>query len=376
MPISTAPPFCAGPNAESASVSGRSEDMRRLQRFASLGACSNCAGDLAVSDSGAGLVCARCPATWELRRGVVRTLPSGHPALRAPSIPTGTTGWASGITADMDSKSATYSVKYDQYTLASRGYIIRLRHALDMAGAAPGRVLEAGCGPGIVGPLLSERGLDVHGVDLSGGQLETAAARDDRTLYVQGDLERLPYKSGVFDTVILLGVLEYVERSQAVLAELARVMTEGGRIVVSVPNARGLPRLWTHYVYIPSARACKRLLGMPVSSYSRTLYSLGGLESVLAGVGLRAQHARFFDVSIAPSPLDRVAVPAVLECSDALEDRLGGHVRAALSNQIMVSATVGAARRPAPDHERALEPSPKGPRGGPAHDDRDDGLSG
>jgi len=344
----------ASREAEDAPVNGQDSSISRLQRFASVGACPTCRADLASSESnGAQLVCARCSATVGVQDGVVMALPTEHPAAEASNRPPERhDGWAVGIAADMDRKSVTYASKYEHYTLASRGYIIRLKHALDMAGAAPGRVLEAGCGPGVVGPLLSERGLDVHGVDLSAGQLETAAARDDRTVYVQGDLERLPYRSGVFDTVIMLGVLEYVERPEAVLAELARVMTEGGRMVVSVPNASGLPRLWTHYVYIPSARACKRALGRPVSSYSRTLYSLRGFGALLESVGLHLEQARFFDVCIAPSPLDHLAASSFLRRSDTLESRLSGAARVALSNQIIVSAGARGARD---DHTYAAQ---------------------
>ncbi len=248
-------------------------------------------------------------------------------------------GWAAGIAADMDSKSDTYVDKYDRRTRASNGFLIRRERALEMAGDAPGRVLEAGCGPGVVSPILSERGIDTHGVDLSAGQLQTAAERDPNTLYVQGDLERLPYRSGMFDTIMLLGVFEYVERPESVARELARVMKPGGRLVVSVPNARGLERLWTHYAYLPFSRLAKRTLGRPVSAYSRRLYSLNSLAALLERAGLHVEQTSFFDVVLAAPPLDRLLGDGTPRIATSLEKRLHGRLRRLLASQIIVSAT-------------------------------------
>jgi ubiquinone/menaquinone biosynthesis C-methylase UbiE len=238
----------------------------------------------------------------------------------------------------MDAKSDTYAGKYERRTRASGGFFTRREHALEMAGSAPGRVLEAGCGPGVVAPVLSERGIDTHGVDLSAGQLRTAAKRDPRTLYVQGDLERLPYKSAMFDTVMLLGVFEYVERPESVARELARVMKTGGRLVISVPNARGLERLWTHHVYLPSSRLAKRILGRPLPSYSRRLYSLSSLTALLEKAGLRTERASFFDLVLAAPPLDRLLGDGTPRIAAHLEKRLQGRLRRALASQIIVSA--------------------------------------
>ena len=101
--------------------------------------------------------------------------------------------------------------KYDRWTRASSGFFTRRELALEIAGPTPAACWSPGCGPGVVSPLLGEQGADTHGADLSAGQLATAAERDPHTLYVQGDLETLAYRDGTFDTVVLLGVFEYVD---------------------------------------------------------------------------------------------------------------------------------------------------------------------
>jgi ubiquinone/menaquinone biosynthesis C-methylase UbiE len=316
------------------------QDLHHLRRFASVGLCPRCWGELQdVAVSEAGLVCPKCSYNVCESAGVVTALPIGELGASETAEPAGDSeGWAAGIAADMDAKSDTYVDKYERRTRASAGFFTRREHALEMAGGTPGRVLEAGCGPGVVAPMLSDLGVDTHGVDLSAGQLQTAARRDPRTLYVQGDLERLPYRSGMFDTIMLLGVFEYVERPESVARELARVMKTEGRLIVSVPNARGLERLWVHYVYLPSSRLAKRMLGKPVPSYSRRLYSLGTLAALLEKAGLRIEQARYFDVVLAAAPLDRLLGDGMPRVATSLEKRLQGRLRRVMTSQIIVSA--------------------------------------
>ncbi len=243
--------------------------------------------------------------------------------------------------ADMDAKSETYVNKYERCTRASSGFFRRRELALEMAGPTPGRVLEPGCGPGVVAPLLAEQGVDTHGVDLSVGQLATAARRDPLTLYVQGDLETLPYRDDTFDTVVLLGVFEYLDQPGSVALELARVLRPGGRLIMSVPNSRGFGRRWSHNVYLPLSTLAKRALGRPVSDYGRKLYSSKGLTRLLERAELRVGEMRFFDLVLAPPPLDRMLRHSTPRLAERLERDLRGRLRQALAGQIMVSATDG-----------------------------------
>lgn len=100
------------------------------------------------------------------------------------------------------------------------------------------RVLDVGCGPGYyVTELLSEVGPEgsVVGLDSSADMLAIArrrAAGMGNAEFVEGQATNLPSEDGEFDRVISVQVLEYVEDTSAALAEIFRVMTPGGRVVV------------------------------------------------------------------------------------------------------------------------------------------------
>ncbi len=110
---------------------------------------------------------------------------------------------------------------------------------LALAGDVAGRrILDAGCGSGPLFAALRDRGAIVTGIDTSTGMLELARRR----LGARADLQvadlgsPLPFPDGVFDDVIASLVLHYLEDWTAPLAELRRVLTPGGRLIVSVDH--------------------------------------------------------------------------------------------------------------------------------------------
>ena len=108
-----------------------------------------------------------------------------------------------------------------------------LRLAADVEGL---KVLDAGCGAGPLSEALASRGALVSGFDLSPAMVDLARERlgRDADLRVADLGEPLPYPDGAFDLVVVSLALHYVEDWGAVLAELRRVLTAGGRLLVSI----------------------------------------------------------------------------------------------------------------------------------------------
>jgi SAM-dependent methyltransferase len=104
-----------------------------------------------------------------------------------------------------------------------------------VAECVPARVLEVGGGPGeLATRIATQLGCDVVMVDISPRMVELAAGRgvDARV----GDLQQLPFEDGSFDCVVAAWVLFHVPDLDRGLAELARVLRPGGRLV-AVTNA-------------------------------------------------------------------------------------------------------------------------------------------
>jgi ubiquinone/menaquinone biosynthesis C-methylase UbiE len=116
----------------------------------------------------------------------------------------------------------------------------RQRIALEMLASAvpaPARVLDAGCGTGETAAKLLEQGYEARGMDISESMVSHACARLGADRFRVGDLERIPFPDSEFDAVVCLGVIEYLERDEGALREIARVLRPGGTAVISTPNA-------------------------------------------------------------------------------------------------------------------------------------------
>jgi SAM-dependent methyltransferase len=101
---------------------------------------------------------------------------------------------------------------------------------------APGRVLEVGCGWGELAEWIErDTGAEVVAVDLSPRMVELARERgvDARV----ADVQELPFADGQFDLVVAAWMLYHVPDIDLALAEIARVLRPGGRLV-AVTNSR------------------------------------------------------------------------------------------------------------------------------------------
>jgi SAM-dependent methyltransferase len=118
-----------------------------------------------------------------------------------------------------------------------------IRHYVRLEDA---RVLDIGCGLGTYVRKFREFTPHVAGIDIDPKRLrEGARATPGLMLAVS---ERLPFRDGAFDAVVLNEVIEHVNDDAATMREAMRVIRPGGHIVVYAPN-RLFP-FETHGVYV------------------------------------------------------------------------------------------------------------------------------
>lgn len=155
------------------------------------------------------------------------------------------------------------------------------RFLVSRACAVPGaRVLDVATGTGLVARELARRGARVVGLDQSGPMLGEALRRArraglaDRVRFVLGRAERLPFPDGAFDAVTFTYLLRYVDDPEATVAELARVLRPGGRLVgleFAVPERTAFRLGWLAYT-----RGVLPAVGLLVSpAWHRTALFLG-----------------------------------------------------------------------------------------------------
>jgi 2-polyprenyl-3-methyl-5-hydroxy-6-metoxy-1,4-benzoquinol methylase len=125
-------------------------------------------------------------------------------------------------------------------------------------GSPPQRVLEVGCGEGVISDKLQRRWGNTVGLDLPDAGLRAQwreIGGDPAPGFLHADALRLPFQDGLFDVVVAVEVLEHLPDPAQGLAEIARVGR--GQVVLSVPRE-------------PIFRGCNLIAGRYVKDLGNT----------------------------------------------------------------------------------------------------------
>lgn len=97
----------------------------------------------------------------------------------------------------------------------------------------PSTILDAACGTARHGAYLAGRGHRVIGIDQSADMLARAKAKLGPGHVIRADLDRLPLGDSTVDAAVCGLALVHLPEIDRAVAELARVVKPGGRIVIS-----------------------------------------------------------------------------------------------------------------------------------------------
>jgi SAM-dependent methyltransferase len=106
-----------------------------------------------------------------------------------------------------------------------------------------GRLLDVGCATGLFLHEMQQAGWEVAGVEPNSGAAAYAQQRFGLQVHV-GTLRQAALPNGSVDVLTLWDVLEHVHAPWADLFEAQRLLTEGGLLVLSLPNLESLERRW------------------------------------------------------------------------------------------------------------------------------------
>lgn len=104
----------------------------------------------------------------------------------------------------------------------------------------PARVIDVGCGSGVLLARMQKLGWQVEGVEVDPGGVE--AARKRGVPVRQGTLQQQAYPDDSFDAVHSAHVIEHVHDPVGLLRECRRILKPGGTLVFLTPNTQS----WGH----------------------------------------------------------------------------------------------------------------------------------
>ncbi|MFH1566642.1 MAG: class I SAM-dependent methyltransferase [Gemmatimonadota bacterium] len=195
----------------------------------------------------------------------------------------------------------------------------RLEAMVRLLQLQPGqRLLDMGCGSGWLAARCRARGAWVVATDIAPRGVAAVRRRfPPVSRLVAADVYHMPLRDGQFDAAVLSEVLEHLEAVEAAVAEAARLLRPGGRLLVTVPYRETIVQhLCIH---------CNRLTPANAHLHSFDEEALSGL---LARCGLRPRQwlrlgNKLLELAGLPQRARWLPYPA-WRLADALLNRLTG----------------------------------------------------
>jgi ubiquinone/menaquinone biosynthesis C-methylase UbiE len=94
-------------------------------------------------------------------------------------------------------------------------------------------ILSVGCGPAMIEAGLAEHGFSIVGLDVSP---EAIACAPDTLRTIVAPAEKLPLEDAMFDVVLFIVSLQFVENYRLALCEAIRVLRPAGRVIAMLLN--------------------------------------------------------------------------------------------------------------------------------------------
>jgi SAM-dependent methyltransferase len=248
-------------------------------------------------------------------------------------------------------------------------YWLELRHLRAAVGSlateARGRLLDVGVGERPWGALFEQRVTRYVGLEyppvadhLSPG-VWRALERLRGIVDVFGDGARLPFRDGTFDTLLAVEVLEHVPDPSLCVAEFARVLEPGGRLLLTVPFTAARHQLPFDYARF-TAEGVALLLerhGFQIERLSQRGNSASVVGTTLAHFLLRtfAASSVLKDGSVTVSRWRGLLVMpliALVQMAFALAGRMTRDDALCLGHTVVARKPAVARIRLAPEHDR------------------------
>ena len=186
---------------------------------------------------------------------------------------------------------------------------VRQQRVMDLLPQKLGRVVDLGCGPGVMVEAVLERGGAFDGIDLSPEMVREAidkyGSRKGVT-FREGNCERVELPESDCDQVIAMGLIEYLLTPDTAFSEISRILRPGGTAIIT------MPKLWHVDRAAIGMTAPFRLIARAIGAGSadslpRLCLQPAEMDTAARRAGLVPDGGSHYDFTMLPYPFTRVA---------------------------------------------------------------------
>lgn len=188
------------------------------------------------------------------------------------------------------------------------------RQALEFCAGATGRILEIGCGEGLLLAQLAKQNpaAELYGVDNDAGRLRRAEERGAAAGLKPARLSLqaapgLTFQDGQFDAVICVNVFFNMPSLAPVaetLAQMKRVCRKGGKIIFDYRNADNALLVWKYRL--------ARYYDETVKDLPLTVFKPAAIDRMQSGLGLRVTRKAYIPAGFSRNAWFRKIAPIIV----------------------------------------------------------------
>jgi 2-polyprenyl-6-hydroxyphenyl methylase/3-demethylubiquinone-9 3-methyltransferase len=152
-------------------------------------------------------------------------------------------------------------------------------HLVEKYATKKGNVFDLGCGAGLVGIKLAEKGYRVHSLDISSEMIDICKKNYSKAnteyknhKFSVGEFSNFKIKNETYDVIVALGFLEYQENEYDILKQMNSILKPGGILIISGPQRLSICRLLTQIFF--------KIIKQPLE-LSRNFYSPSRFKKLL-----------------------------------------------------------------------------------------------
>lgn len=197
---------------------------------------------------------------------------------------------------------------YNPSNYLSHSFIHRYRKSISLISIIKGKkILDLGCGTGVLIPYILENKLKYYGIDNSNDMLnfikKKYSKNFDNIKLIYENFDNYDHKDNI-DVYFGIGFIEYFEQPFKRIDTLIDNLNDDGQIILSFPNKISLDNLMLKLFFIPK-KIIKLIFNISTNQPPRTMFTFGEVNRYVKSKNNIKLKYKFYNTNIFVYPFTK-----------------------------------------------------------------------